>query len=53
MSIFIYLHYVSAVIALSTAAFSHGGEMSRGNQVKCAFCQCYSWISNCILNIFV
>lgn len=27
-------------------------EMSRGNQVKCAFCQCYSWISNCILKIF-
>lgn len=27
-------------------------EMSRGNQVKCSFCQCYSWTSNCILKIF-
>ncbi len=27
-------------------------EMSRGNQVKCGFFQCYSWISNCILKIF-
>lgn len=26
MSIFIYLHYVSTVIALSTAAFIHGGK---------------------------
>lgn len=38
MSIFIYLHCVSAMIALSTSAFTlGGGKMSRGNQVKWAF----------------
>lgn len=26
MSIYIYLHYVSAMIALSTAAVTHGGK---------------------------
>lgn len=52
MSIFIYLHYFSVVIALSSAGFIHSRQMSRGNQVKCAFCRCYPQISNCVLKMF-
>lgn len=52
IGIFIYLHRVSGVIALSRRSLHSRREMPRANQVRCASCQCHSPILNCVLKIF-